>query len=277
MGYFIVKDKNGQQQQIDENSPAMQQFDPNLRSYWIKNYAQPSASLNSTELNNQLTQDTLPSKVSEASSNATKAAQGAGQADILSTTGELFKNSAVKGKISPDIYNQQQQAAGALGIDNATFDSNFAGFRNQNDIRYNTSDNIAIQKSLPDFVTAIKSYADVEKSGQAGPIPQALENIPFLGSLLKQSQYTKATAHDALLNQIKGKLLKAAGAGAGSTVRGSVTELGYATDLLPHSGDSKQTANDKLSRLDSFMQSSYGVSLDDILSGQSNTDQQYGQ
>ncbi len=187
------------------------------------------------------------------------------QQQVLTDAGTYFdQNKGKDQKVSPQDYNMQREKYVNAGGQAANFDGAYESqYTNPNNVFYNTENDIAVRKSLPSLIAAIHSYADADQAGETGAQVAQLEGLPVVGPYIKQGKFSKATAHDNLVNETKGNLLKLAGAGTGSTIKGSVTELGYAASLLPTSADSKDTANENISRLDDYLQKTYGTTLED--------------
>lgn len=251
-------------QQIFQEDPEwLKSNNPALYSQFTKEVGQPEAGLQGTKLQNQQLQETLPSYVAKSQAEAGITSQEAAKQKAFNDTQSFF-NKVMGGdkKVSPQDYNKAMQDNSKY-MTADEFNSRFQDtYTNPNNVFYNTPDKIAIREKIPQLTNVIKSYYNLDKSG---PNWEKLTQVPGLGDYFKKTQMANEIAHDNLLSGTSAEFLKIAGAGQGSTVRGTTAELSNVVNLLPKSTDSTDTANAKLDKLDAFMQKTYGTSLKDWL------------
>lgn len=205
---------------------------------------------------------TINPKIQTITSDAVKAQNDANIIMARKTITDQFNK--VKGDdnyVSPQDYNAAKQNNSNLLTD-AEFEDHFGKYKNPNNVWYNSPDTNGIRSSLPGLGVLIKAYSELPKSG---PEYGFLSKIPGVGGYVQQKQLQSEKAYNDLRNAITGKILQTAGAGEGSTIRGSVTELNRVIDMIPQAYDSKETANEKIDLLDKFLQKSYSSSVDDWL------------
>lgn len=269
----LVKGQQYTPEQIYKEDPEwLKQNDPNLYSKFVTQVSQPEVQLQGEQLGNtgrtiantKANAILLPEiKSTVAQSNITQ--QEADKQKAFNDTQAMFTNSGAQdknGKVSPQAYNKALENVSKY-MTSDEFNSRFKEpFSNPNNIAYNTPENIAVRKTLPNIANIVRSYYGLTKNG---PGWDALTKIPLLGDYFKKVSFNDEIAHDSLLKGTSAELLKLAGAGSGSTIRGSMPELAQVQGLLPSASDATETAGKKLDKLDSFMQKTYGVSLKELL------------
>ncbi len=270
MGTFTVKLPNGNTQEVPAEQMTQYGFQPAQVSNYIDKFSQPAASLKGTELGNtgQQIQNTeaaatLLPKIQTTTANAAITQQEADKQKAFNDTQALFdKSLGGDKKVSPDTYNKALNDASKY-MTSDDFNARFQEpYTNPNNVFYNTPEAIKVRQSLPQIGNIVKSYSNLTKNG---PNWEKLTQIPILGDYFKKVNFGDEIAHDAALKGTAAEILKTAGAGAGSTIRGNLAELAQVTGMLPLAADSRETANAKLDKLDNFLQKTYGTSLKDWL------------
>lgn len=210
---------------------------------------------------------TAPAQITSANANATVQGLEAKKDNQIAETSAYFESQkGADKKVSPSDYNDQLGKFVAAGGTSDEFDNKFQNkYVNPNNIFYDTPDNIAVRKVLPEVVNIAKSYYGLAKSG---PNWEELTKLPVVGDYLKKTQFGDEIAHDQLISGLSGEIRNIVGAGQGSGVGRGIQELNNIVGLVPSSSDSKETAQSKLDKLDSFMKSVYGTSLKDWNAGQ---------
>lgn len=184
----------------------------------------------------------------------------ADQLVVMSQAGDYFKSHTDKnGYVAPKDYNDFLAQFNQKGGDANTFESTFGDrYINPKNALYDTPDAKAARSALPIVKNVIDSYHQLKYTGQ---LTKDAENLPIIGPYIKQNYLAANVAHDSLLQGEVGNLRAIAGAGPGQGFRFNLQELNNISGLLPKSTDSKQVANNKLSRLNSYMEDNMGISL----------------
>ena len=274
MATITIKNSNGQTQQVTPDQ--LQTIDPWLYSKYVQNVAQPAAGLKQTEVSTGATgasaanaAASLPGIQANTAIDQSKALLLKDQGSISDTFAKnLVQSGSDKGYVDPEVYNSQKAQFIHDGGNAADFDGAFAdNYVSPNNINYDTEEAKSIKGTLPAIKDIVNSYSSLPMAGATVSGLEELEKIPVLGQYLAQSSLLKAqNAHDTLLN---GLALKVKGIVSNGSSQGfrNIGVLNGITDLLPSAEDSKGVANEKLDRLNSYLQDNMGVGLQDILGG----------
>lgn len=278
----LVKGQQYTPQEIYAEDPGwLKQNSPQIYENITKGLTLPTQQVQSGQLGIQQQQAQLPGqqaqsnvevatqqpKIQTAIAGAAKETNDAAQLSKIAEANRYFSTHHGKdGKVSPQDYNKFKQEYAGLNGNAEEFDDKFAqNYVNPNNIWYDIPDNISVRSSLPALGQLVKSYAGLENTG---PTWEKLASVPVIKDYLlngDNAPLKKNAAYASAVQGLTGKLLELAGAGQGSTIRGSMSELNRVAGLLPGPFDSKEKANDKLSELDNLLKSTYGTSLDDWL------------
>jgi len=178
--------------------------------------------------------------------------QQAAQALLLQTAGNQFQTKANKGKVSPDVYNVQQQNAVKLGISQAGFDGQFSHYTYQNDPRYSTDNGQQLQQALGEAQTKIsnivRQYGKIPKEQKGATDPRNLfSNIPFLSHVIDPLGSGYETN---VRGGLAATLAPYVGGGQGTGLRINQTELNQWVKLLPSVWNTEVQNRQNLNTLD---------------------------
>lgn len=223
------------------------------------------AQVNSINANSNVDVNTAPAKITSANANATVDVNQQNKIDQLASTGAYFE--AHKGKdkkVSPADYNQELSKYVGLGGSSDEFNQKFSDkYVNPNNVWYDTPDNIAIRKSIPQIVETVKHWATLPHTGPDAP--SMIDSIPFASPTFKNLLTQKLLGPEIAYNSNKastaGGFLPTQGAGAASTVRGSSAELANVVNGLPDAFDGDQTAEEKIKEQNDYLRQRFGTDL----------------
>lgn len=273
---YIVRMPDGSTQQVpDEQAANSPLINPNQLKQWTSGVTLPAQQVQSGAIGIQQQQAQLPGQ--QAQSNVEVATQepritqitadsvaAKNAADVIAAKKNIadhFNDKKVQGKdgyVSPQQYNTAKQSVSNL-IPSDQFDLSFGQYMNPNNVWYNSADTNLVRSKLPEVGALLKSYATLKKSGAEYG---ALAKLPIIGNYVQQKQQGLEKAHNDAVAGLTAELLKIAGAGSGSSVRGSIGELNRVAGLIPDAYDTKSVANAKMDQLDTFLQKTYGTSID---------------
>ncbi|MGA2911229.1 MAG: hypothetical protein ABSE17_01125 [Candidatus Levyibacteriota bacterium] len=182
------------------------------------------------------------------------------QAQIINDSKNLFqKNVGTNGYVSPQLYNSQKADYVAAEGNAANFDTAFQdNYVNPDNVLYDTPGNKTIRGALPIVKNVLDSYHNLSITG---PIVQDLENIPVVGKYIANSKLLAAqSAHDAFLSGQALKIKSLVQQGASQGFR-NMAVLDNITSMLPSAEDSSDLANQKMDKLNTYMETNMGIGL----------------
>jgi hypothetical protein len=237
----------------------LQQADPMRYKAWVEAAQQPAAQLQET----QAAAGAAGASAANSESEIKAREQELAQHQFLQDTQKLFTAKKDKGGyVDPDLFNKTKQLATHIGIGGDAFDSVFAkaGYVNPTKIiNYNTAEGMANQQAYNEIKRQIQAQIDKYNSipgAQKGLFSTAqIEKIPFLGQLLAPDAVSYEKSREGLSAQLKG----IAGAGAGSGVRVSNTELERWANLIPSATDAPTVAHKNIQTIDSQLKATFNT------------------
>lgn len=182
---------------------------------------------------------------------------------IKSTAQDLAKVTGGDGHVSPSDYNKAKEKAMALSIPESDFDNIMQSYVDPKNIYYNTPDGRSAQNALDTTKRQIQSLLDAYTSipnSEKGVISRSsLNGIPVIGDSIGQMVSPEAASYEKNRIGLSAQLASIAGAGTGSGVRITQTELNNWANLLPSTRNSVAGNKKNMEQLDSLIKAKFNV------------------
>ena len=268
MATITIRNSQGQTQTLTPEQ--LQTTDPWLYSKYLTNVAQPAAGLQSTQTSTAAT-----------AQNIATGQQQLNQNQFMSNTQDLFaKSKQQNGYVDPNLYNTTQQAASKYNITSDAFDKAFGNYTDPNSINYNTASGRTNQSALGDVQRQMGAILDAynqipqDQRGVTGKAGIAVQNpavgltsdpVDYVKSLLEgsntylQKNAPEAASYLTTKTGLAAQLKDIVGAGSGSGVRVTQTELNNWQNLLPDPTNSDAVNQDHLVQLDNLIKAKFNT------------------